>query len=354
MNFASDNVVGASQKILDAICAANAGAESSYGADSWSQGALEKLRLVFEAPQLQAWFVSTGTVANSLALSALVDPWGGVVCQSLGHIAMDESTAPELFTGGGRLLPVRGHAGKLRPEHLQAFIGSAHPPHNVTVQAVSLTQASENGLVYTPSEVAELSEVCRSQSWSLHMDGARFANAVASLGCSPADITWRAGVDVLCLGASKNGALIAEAVVFFKPELARNFEFRVKRAGQMAAKGRFFGAQFRAWLENDHWLELAQHSNRCAQILSHGLSGLPGIRLAWPVQANEVFVCLPLALAEHLREAGAHFYDWYAHAVPEDWTAPEQSVVVRLVCSFATDPADCERFVLLTKNFLKQ
>lgn len=352
MNFASDNVVGASQAVLEAICAANVGAEPSYGADVWSQKAIDRLRQVFEAPQLQAWFVSTGTVANSLALSALVSPWGGVICQSLGHVAMDESTAPELFTGGARLLPVRGCAGKLRADDLQAFIGSAHPPHNVSVQAVSLTQATENGLVYTPEEVASLSKICRAQGWSLHMDGARFANATAALGCSPADLTWRAGVDVLCLGASKNGALVAEAVVFFNPDQARDFEHRVKRAGQMAAKGRFFGAQFNAWLADDHWLELAKHANRCAQMLGAGLSRLPGVSLVWPVQANEIFVCWPDALAQHLRDSGAHFYDWYPHAVPEGWRQPDRSTVVRLVCSFATDPADCERLILAAENFL--
>ena len=286
MIFASDNVVGASQPVLDAILQANEGAMASYGSDPWSERARAQLREVFEHPELQVWFVSTGTVANSLALSALVPPWGGVLCHHQGHIAMDESSAPELFTGGARLVPVGAGHGKLSPALLQSFAGAgAHPPHNVLPRALSLTQASEIGLVYSPAEVAALGQMAKAQGWRLHMDGARFANAVAALGCAPADITWRAGVDVLCLGASKNGALMAEAVVFFDPELARDFEHRVKRAGQMAAKGRFFGAQFAAWLEHGHWLDLARHANAQAAALASGIAAVPGCRLAWPTRA---------------------------------------------------------------------
>ncbi len=350
MIFASDNVVGASQPVLEAILKANEGAMPSYGADPWSERARAQLREVFEHRDLQVWFVSTGTVANSLALSALVPPWGGVLCHHQGHIAMDESSAPELFTGGARLIPVGAGHGKLSPEVLAPFAGAgAHPPHNVLPRALSLTQASEIGLVYTPAEVSALGQMARAQGWRLHMDGARFANAVAALGCVPADITWRAGVDVLCLGASKNGALVAEAVIFFDAELARDFEHRVKRAGQMAAKGRFFGAQFAAWLENGHWLELARHANAQAAALASGIASTAGCRLAWPAQANEVFAVLPKAVAERALAAGAQFYDWYPQAMPADQTLAADETLVRLVCSFKTRPDEVESLIKLLR-----
>ncbi len=342
MIFGSDNMVGASTQVLAAIQAANGGETPSYGADPWCEAAEREISRVFETP-VRAFFVSTGTVANSLALSALVPPWGAVLCQRDAHILADESSAPEFFTGGARLIPLPPTAGKLAPATVAARLANpGHPPHNALPRAVSITQANERGLVYTPDEVRALADVARAHGLRLHMDGARFANAVAALGCAPADLTWRAGVDVLCLGASKNGALMAEAVVFFDPALAQDFAHRVKRAGQMAAKARFFGAQYGAWLQDGHWLELAGQANAVAAALGRGLDGIPGVRRVWPVEANEVFAVVPRALAETLRAQGAVFYDWSADTLPEGQSLAPGECLVRFVASFASTQAQAE------------
>jgi len=336
MIFGSDNMLGASQQVLDAIVRANAGLAASYGADDWCAQATARIAELFECP-VDVFYVSTGTVANSLALSALVPPWGSVLCHHQAHIVNDESSAPELFSGGARLVPIVDASGKLTPAALtQALATAPHPPHNVVPRALSLTQATECGLVYTPAEVSALTKLAHEHDLHVHMDGARFANAVASLGCSPADVTWRAGVDVLCLGASKNGALMAEAIVFFDTALSEDFAFRVKRAGQMAAKGRLFGAQFCGWLENGHWLDLAQHANRMARDLSAALAQVPGVSTVWPVDANEVFVVMPTALATRLRGNGAVFYDWHPSALPAGKSLAADEVFIRLVCGFGT------------------
>lgn len=336
MIFGSDNMVGASPAVLAGIVQANAGEQASYGADIWCEQAEQRIAHAFQAP-VKVFFVSTGTVANSLALSALVPPWGGVLCQRDAHVLADESSAPEFFSGGARLIGLDAVDGKLAPQVLErALAVCGHPPHNVVPRALSITQANELGLVYTPEEVRELAVVAHRNGLKVHMDGARFANALASLGCQPADITWRAGVDVLCLGASKNGALMAEAIVFFDLSLAQDFAYRVKRAGQMAAKARLFGAQFSAWLQDDHWLELARQANDVAGRLGRALQELPGARVVWPVQANEVFAVMPKALAQALRAQGAVFYDWPEHSLPAHESLKDDEMLVRLVTSFAS------------------
>lgn len=339
MHFGSDNMVGASEPVLHGLVRANAGEQPSYGADAWCQQAEQALAATFET-ELRAFFVNTGTVSNSLALAALVEPWAGVLCQNDAHILADESTAPEFFTGGARLIPIAPVRGKLTVATLEAAIVEGHPPHNVRPTAVSITQVNERGLVYTAQEIGALTAAAHRHGMKVHMDGARFANAVAALDCPPADLTWRAGVDVLCLGASKNGALMAEAIIFFDLALARDFEYRVKRAGQMAAKSRIYGAQFTAWLEHGHWLELAQHANMIAQRLHEGLAGLPGVRCVWPVQANEVFAIMPKALAARLREQGAVFYDWPARTLPARQRLSDDECYVRFVASFANTRGD--------------
>jgi threonine aldolase len=336
MIFGSDNMVGASAAVLQAIVQANAGEQPSYGADVLCEQAEQQISQAFQAP-VKVFFVSTGTVANSLALSALVPPWGGVLCQRDAHVLADESSAPEFFSGGARLLGLDPVNGKLVPQSISRALSAAgHPPHNVVPRALSITQTNELGLVYTPGEVHELASLAHRNGLKVHMDGARFANALVSLGCHPADITWRAGVDVLCLGASKNGALMAEAIVFFDLSLAQDFAYRVKRAGQMAAKARFFGAQFCAWLQDDHWLALARQANDVAGRLGEALQALPGTRVVWPVQANEVFAILPERLAQALRTQGAVFYDWPEHSLPAHEALKHEEVLVRFVTSFAS------------------
>lgn len=351
MHFGSDNTLGASPRILEAIIKANGGHQPSYGEDAWCAAARSAIAEVFDR-SVQVYFVSTGTVANSLALAALVPPWGAVLCQNDAHVVADESTAPELFSGGARFLPLDPVHGKLNPESVDRLLSrGGHPPHHAQPSALTITQCNERGLVYTPDELAALTAVAKRHGISVHMDGARFANAVAALKCDPADITWRAGIDVLTLGASKNGALMAEAVVFFEPDLAKDFTYRIKRAGQMAAKSRFFGAQFDAWLRDDHWLELAHHANDVGRKLGQGLTRLPGVRLAWPVQANEVFAVMPRALAEWLRARGAIFYDWPAYTLPESETLSNTEVLVRLVASYGNSQADVDALLTEARNF---
>lgn len=345
MNFGSDNMVGASAQVMQTISEANHGTTAAYGNDEWCQRATQLIRECFEHDEARVFYVGSGTVANSLALSALVPPWGSIYAQTDAHILSDESTAPELFTGGARLLPIAPVDGKVPPAALRAALERpGNPPHGPVPGALSLTQCNERGRVYTPEMLSELTAVAREHNLRVHVDGARFANAVASLDVSPADLTWRAGIDVLALGASKNGALMAEAVVFFDPELAHDFTWRVKRAGQMVSKGRFFGAQFVGWLQNDHWLTLARHANTMAQHLASAVASLPGVRLAWSTEANEVFAIFPKRLAEALWNEGAVFYPWALQAAPDDPVLGPNEIITRLVTSYTTHEDEIETF----------
>lgn len=309
-NFGSDNVSGAHPAILEALVAANAGTAASYGADAVSARLEARLAQVFEH-EVTVFPVVSGTAANSLALAQLCPPWGAILCETGAHVAVDECGAPTVFSGGGTLWTIDGLAGRLRPEDLRARLAGsrAGDQHQVQPAALTLTQATECGTVYTPADVAALAEVARGHGLGVHMDGARFANALVHLGCAPAEVTWRAGVDVLSLGATKNGALMAEAVVFFDRAKAENFLYRRKRMGHLVSKMRFLSAQLDAWLCDDLWLRLARQANACASRLAQGL-GARSLAPEWPVEANEVFVRLPVALAEAVEGAGFHFYPW--------------------------------------------
>lgn len=351
MQFGSDNQTGASRPVLDMMERANSGHMHGYGADEWTKAAVDKLREVFEC-DLEAFFVATGTAANVLALSCLVQPWQTVLCHHQAHILLDESTAPELFTGGARLTPISRGAGKLTAGHIDEHFSRAGKdiPHNALAGALSITNANEMGLVYTPVEVARLCAAAHERGLKVHMDGARFANAVASLGCTPAELTWKAGVDVLCLGATKCGALAAEAVVFFDKDLSATFIHRRKRSGHLLSKGRFLASQFLGWFRHGHWLELATHANRCAQELAKELSSIPGVRVVWPTEANELFVVMPGAAISRLQEAGAEFYEWYADALPPGFELGESEGFVRLVTSFITEDDHIWQFVSLARD----
>lgn len=343
MNFASDNQSGVSPRLLQALQDACAGSAPAYANDPWTTRATQALTDLFQQ-ELQVFFVATGTAANCLALSALVKPWEAVFCHHQAHILTDETSAPELFTGGARLLPIKGTGGKVLAADLRDALDRlpVAPPHSVRPAAVSITQATENGQVYTPDEVAELAALAHARGLFLHMDGARFANAVAALGCTPAELASGAGVDVLSLGATKNGALCAEAVIFFNTALAQDVAQRRKRAGQLISKGRMLGAQFEAWLRDGHWLQLAGHANSMARHLAACLGQQRSIRLAWPVQANEVFVVMPRALLQHLQGAGAQCYDWYADSLPDDLDMARDEVPVRFVTSWSTAPEEID------------
>lgn len=345
MQFGSDNQTGASPRVLETLQRANAGTTHGYGHDEWTDRAVAALRELF-ACDLEAFFVSTGTAANALALSCLVKPWETILCHDQSHVILDESTAPEFFAGGARVRGISRGDETLAAKHLERYFASGYVeiPHNSRAGAVSVAQASENGIVYTPADISSLCDVARRNGLRVHMDGARFSNAVASLGCAPADITWKAGVDALSLGATKNGALAAEAVIFFKRELAEDFAHRRKRTGHLVSKGRLFGAQFVGWLEGGHWLELARHANAAAARLAAGLSGIAGVRVVRPPQANEIFVVMPRELATRLKAAGAAFYDWYQDALPPGDRLAEQETFIRLVTSFATTDAQIDEF----------
>jgi threonine aldolase len=310
MRFFSDNTASVCPEILAGIGAANHGLAVGYGDDPWTQR-LDEVLGEFFATQLRAFAVATGTAANSLALATLSPPYGAIYCHEEAHIACDECAAPSFFSGGAQLERLQGEDGKLTAQALAAML-DAHPVsvHSVQPAAVSISQATELGTVYRPAEVAALCEVAHARQLPVHMDGARFANAVTHLGCHPADVTWRAGIDVLSFGATKNGALAAEAVVFFEPRLVRDFELRRKRAGHLLSKSRFVSAQLLAYLETGVWRRNAEYANGLARRIGEAC----GQRLLHPVEANEVFVRLGVAGKASLRAAGFEFYDWGAPA----------------------------------------
>lgn len=351
MQFGSDNQTGASEKVLKKLVEANSGYTHGYGNDDWTQRGVSKLKEVFEC-DLEAFFVATGTAANSLALSCLVKPWESILCHSLAHVAIDESTAPEFFSGGARLVGLSKYRGKIELEDLNKYfeVLNIDVPHSSRATAISLTQATEVGQVYSPQEISAIAKKAHSHGLNVHMDGARFSNALVSLGCTPAELTWKAGVDVLCLGATKNGALAAEAVIFFKPELAEQFIHRRKRAGHLLSKGRVFGAQFVGWLEGGHWLDLAKHANSQARQLSDELSKIKEIRFVWPTQANEIFIIIPKTMSEKLKAAGAEFYEWYTESLPTSITLQNNEVLVRLVTSYQTLNSHISEFCAIAVN----
>ena len=307
MNFQSDNAAAACPEVVDAVVAASAATSAAYDGDTWSLR-LDGVFGDFFGHPCTVLPVGTGSAANALGLAALVPPYGAVAAYREAHIHVDECGAPEFFTGGAKILLVDADAGKLTPHALDAGL-AAHrgDVHQVQLRALSLTQATECGTVYTPAELAALGDWARARGLRVHLDGARFANAVVALGCHPGDISWRAGVDVLSFGAIKNGGMSAEALVVFDPGLVGELRFRRKRAGQMPSKGRFLAAQLLALIETGAWSRNAARANAGAARLATAAAA----RLAYPVQANEVFVELGDAAAG-LRAAGFEFYDWGA------------------------------------------
>lgn len=324
MDFRSDNVAGAAPEIMAALAEANTGDVSSYGADPWSMKLDAAFSTLFDH-DCKVFPVATGTAANVLSLACIAPGHGAIYCHQDAHIVTDECNAPEFYTGGAKLVNIPGDNGKIDLAALDAALslGWAGSQHNPQPSAVSLTQATEAGTVYSPDEITAFAARCRDHKMHLHMDGARFANAVAGMNCAPADITWRAGVDVLSFGATKNGAMAAEAVIFFKPELAESFLYRRKRGAHLFSKSRFLSVQLLAMLDNGLWLRLARDANARARELAEGLGKLPGAKVVWPVQANEVFVKLPVKAADAMRKRGALFHTW-----------SEADSLYRFVCAF--------------------
>jgi len=301
--FASDNVTSACPEIMDAIIAANLGIAGSYGDDEWSLALKNRLSEIFET-EVEVFLAVTGTASNALALSALAPVFGKIYCHELSHINTDECGAPELFTGGAKLIPMRSSNGRIDASDLAETIRGSGNVHVTQPSVVSVTMSCETGTVYQLDEIKAISQIAHDNKMSVHMDGARFANALVSLDVSPAEMTWKSGVDVLTLGGTKNGCLAAEAVIFFKPEMVGNFPFLHKRSGQLLSKMRFISSQLEAYLTDDVWLRNARHANAMAKILSEGLDSFANIKLAYPTQSNEVFVHLPRDVIDYLNSAG--------------------------------------------------
>ena len=339
LDFASDNVVGASDPIAEAIGeAARAGSEGTYGADRWTLEAKARLENIFER-SLDVHLVATGTAANAIALAALTSPWGGVLCHANAHVNTDECGAPEFFTAGAKLFGIPGYNGKITPPALTACLAGfpRRGVRQVEPMALSLSQATECGTVYRPAEIAALATIAHEAGLAVHMDGARFANALVACDCTPAELTWRVGVDILSFGATKNGALACEAVVAFDADRSRPLDVIRKRSGHTFSKSRLLGAQMAAYLRGDHWLDLARHANAMAARLAAGLAA-QGHRLPWPCEANEVFAIIADAVHTELQAAGAHYYEWESTLLPSEAAPSGDERFVRLICSFATAP----------------
>ena len=338
MDFRSDNTHGAAPEIAAALAAANTGTAAAYGDDAASRGLEARFAALFEH-EVAVFPVVTGTAANALALSVMTPPFGAVYCHADAHIMVDECGAPEFYAGGARLVALDGADGKIACADLAAALGAAGAGdvHRVQPAALSLTQLTECGTAYRVDEIAALAEVARGHGLRVHMDGARFTNALVGLGCTPAEMTWRAGVDILSFGATKNGAWAAEAIVVFAPELAAEMAYRRKRAGHLVSKMRFVSAQLEAYLDGDLWRRNAEHANAMAQRLVQGLGAAPGAELVHPVDGNQLFVRLPEATIQALIADGFLFHRW-----PE--TAPG-STVLRLVTAFDTGEADIAALV---------
>ena len=308
--FTSDNRSGICPEAWDAIARANAtGHARSYGDDDWTREAADLLRGVFET-DCDVYFVFNGTAANSLALASLCQSYHSVICHETAHIETDECGAPEFFSNGTKLLLAQGDHGKLTPDAVETLVRKRADIHFPKPRVLSVTQSTELGTLYTPTELTTLCGRAKSLGLRVHMDGARFGNAIAALGCPPADVTWRAGVDVLCFGGTKNGMSGGEAVIFFDRTLSEEFAYRCKQAGQLASKMRFLSAQWVGLLTGDAWLRHAGHANTMARRLAGRLAAVPGVRLLYPTEANAVFAALPADVADRLRTRGWECYSF--------------------------------------------
>lgn len=309
IDFRSDNTGRAAPEILDALIEANSGTALGYGADDWTARLQQRFSLLFET-SVRVFPVATGTAANALSLAAISPGWGLVYCSAAAHINTSEANAAGFFGGGLKLVPVAGADGKINPAALAGLLAAVQPGaiHRGQPAAVNLTQASDLGAVYSLDDISAIGDIAKRHGLKVHMDGARFANALARLGASPAAMSWRAGVDILSFGATKNGGALCDAIVVFAPELAEGLAVQLRRAGQVWSKMRFASAQLLAYIEDGLWLRLARQSNAAAARIAAGIAGLPGLRLAAPVEANELFLEVSSAVMDGLERDGFQFY----------------------------------------------
>ena len=331
-DLASDNTAGICPESWAALAEANADAVASYGDDRWTRRVSELVREIFET-DCESFFVFNGTAANSLALAQLCRSYHSVVCYEHAHIETDECGGPEFFSGGSKLLPTTGANGKLDLANVEATLLKQRELHSPKPRVISLTQSTELGTVYTRDEISAIADFARARSMFVHMDGARFANALAALGCAPKEITWGAGVDVLTLGGTKNGTGGGEVVVFFKKEMAAEFDYRAKQAGQLASKMRFMAAPWVGLLSDGVWVRNARRANASAETLARKLGAAMGLRTVFPREANAIFLHMPEDLAARLHSRGWHFYKFI------------EPDVYRLMCSWAVDEQVIDAFV---------
>ena len=324
--FASDNTSGLCPEAMQAFTEANEGYQPSYGDDDTTRQACDLFRELFQT-HCDVYFVFNGTAANSLALASLCQSYQSVIAHQYAHVETDECGAPEFFSNGSKLILAHGDNGRLDPRHVEQLFTGRRDLHFPRPSAMSMSQSTEFGTVYRPDQLKELWGIARSHGVRVHMDGARFSNAVASLGCEPADITWRAGVDVLCFGGTKLGMAVTEAVVFFDRELSKDFAYRCKQAGQLCSKMRFISAQWLRILKDGVWLKYARQANALAKQLESGLRAIEGVEILHPVEANAVFAKLPAAMDKRLRDKGWKIYNFIGGGA-------------RLMCSWKTTPED--------------
>jgi threonine aldolase len=311
--FASDNYAGICPDAWRAMESANRGHATSYGDDEWTAQAADAFRKLFEI-ECELFFVFNGTAANSLALASLCQSYHSVICCDQAHVETDECGAPEFFSNGSKLLVAQGVDGKLTPDSIHELATRRRDIHYPKPRVVTITQPTETGRVYAVDEIRDLSEACKAHGLLLHMDGARFANACASLGSSPAELSWKSGVDVLCFGGTKNGMAVGEAVLFFDTKLAVDFDYRCKQAGQLASKMRFLAAPWIGMLESGAWLANARHANECASYFAQRVASIPNVAIASPVEANSVFLSASEEILERLRTRGWRFYTFIGGA----------------------------------------
>ncbi len=339
--FASDNTAGICPEALATLEEANVGNVASYGEDKWTERISDQVREIFET-DCEVFLVFNGTAANSLALAQLCRSFHSIICYEFAHIQTDECGGPEFFTNGSKLLPISGANGKLDLAQVEIALLKYRDFHSHKPRAISVTQATERGTVYSVDELRALGEFARQHALRFHMDGARFANAVAALGCTPKAISWQAEVDVLCFGGTKNGTAAGELVVFFNKELATEFDYRVKQAGQLASKMRFLAAPWLGLLKDGAWLRNARHANEAARSLAEQLGVLRGIELAFPREANEVFLRMGDSLVKNLQTRGWRFYKFI------------EPDVYRLMCSWSVTEKAITDFVTDAKAIISQ
>ncbi|MGA3129879.1 MAG: low specificity L-threonine aldolase [Terracidiphilus sp.] len=311
--FASDNYSGICPEAWEAMNKANRGYAVSYGDDAWTALASDAFRALFET-DCEVFFAFNGTAANSLALASLCQSYHSVICAESAHVETDECGAPEFFSNGSKLLAARSEDGKLSPSSIRELATKRQDIHYPKPHVATITQSTETGLVYTPDELRAVAAACRDYGLKLHMDGARFANACAYLGCSPAELSWKSGVDVLCFGGTKNGMAVGEAILFFDGSLAEDFDYRCKQAGQLASKMRFLAAPWVGMIESGVWLKNADHANVCARYFAEQIGTIQNVRVVSSVQANAVFVCTSSAILQAVRERGWKFYTFIGGA----------------------------------------